>query len=154
MYKWDRRSYQCDHVYTCIIINSACTKQIFHYMIQIPRNMKNEPQRWWIHHQEKKNKTEIYLKSFFFLWLSREEITPSIFWISKNYVYIPTSLIHLPQSNRSVDVVNYVSECTLADKQLCKTNTTGFGQHSMSNSCAKKNVQNVQYAIIIYKWNI
>lgn len=29
---------------------------------------------------------------------------------------------------------DYVSECTLADKQLCNTNTTGFGQHSMSSS--------------------
>lgn len=34
-------------------------------------------------------------------------------------------------------IIDYVSECTFADKQLCKTNTTGFGQHSISSSCKK-----------------
>lgn len=29
---------------------------------------------------------------------------------------------------------NYANECILADKQLCSTNTTGFGQQSMSIS--------------------
>lgn len=28
----------------------------------------------------------------------------------------------------------YVNECTFAERQLCKTKTTGLGQHSMSSS--------------------
>lgn len=36
---------------------------------------------------------------------------------------------------RRIQFADYVSECTLADKQLCNTNTTGFGQHSISSSC-------------------
>lgn len=42
------------------------------------------------------------------------------------------SSLHVIQSHTERD---YVNECTLADRQLCSTNTTGFGQHSRSSSC-------------------
>lgn len=47
--------------------------------------------------------------------------------------------IDFVRSSDVCPIIDYVSECTFADKQLCNTNTTGFGQHSISSSCKKHN---------------
>lgn len=40
---------------------------------------------------------------------------------------------------------DYVSEWTLADKQLCRTNTTGLGQHSISSSWKRNELHEINF---------
>lgn len=87
-----------------------------------------------IYHQES-NVEHVSIFHFKYLYLSREEICRESSEFQK---HLPSFLFqpNLLQSFCVMFVMpfDYASECTLADKQLWSTNTTGLQQHSKSSS--------------------